>query len=96
MARCIELDRDFADLYALAARLMSRGSELAAGLVFARDRKKLYSPKKAAASLLPYFSFVRPGARDSMGDAAPNPGANQGYYHGTQRSNSRLAGNSLR
>jgi len=29
MARCIELDRDCADICALAARLMSRQSELA-------------------------------------------------------------------
>ena len=32
MARCIELDRDCADLCALAVRLMSRGSDFAARL----------------------------------------------------------------
>ena len=32
MARCIELDRDCADICALAVRLMSRGSEFAARL----------------------------------------------------------------
>jgi len=33
MARCIELDRDCADMCALAARLMSRQSELAKSFV---------------------------------------------------------------
>jgi len=32
MARCVELDRDFADICALAMRLMARGSEFAGRL----------------------------------------------------------------